>query len=146
MTKKILYAEDNEPLRETSVRTLRAVGYFVLPVGDGQAALDAARLSPFDLLITDNDMPRLTGLELVARLRLDGSDLPVIVTSGSTNHFAAHDYEWMRLSAWVQKPFELEDLVTLVRNVFRSTPLSPTSGRSMQITLPPLLREGNPSA
>lgn len=115
MPKKILYAEDNEALRETYVRTLRAAGYLVLAVSDGQAALDAARGSSFDLLITDNDMPRLTGLELIARLRLAGADLPIIVTSGSTNHFATPDYRWLRLSAWVQKPFAMETLVALVR-------------------------------
>lgn len=122
MPKRILYAEDNEPLREISARTLRAAGFFVVTVADGLAALEAARESAFDLLITDNDMPRLTGLELIPRLRLDGRDLPVIVTSGSINYFASEEYDWLAVGAWVQKPFDMQYLVTLIKGLLLPRP------------------------
>lgn len=127
MLKRILYAEDNDALREMSVRGLRGAGYFVLPVADGLAALEASRDRPFDLLITDNDMPRLTGVELIARLRLAGCEMPAIVTSGGTNHFAADEYDWLRLSAWVQKPFAMRELITLISGLVteRAVPEAP---------------------
>lgn len=116
--KRILYAEDDAQLRELLARALNRKGYSVVPVGDGLAALEAAREGGFDLLITDNDMPRLTGLELIARLRLTGSPLPIIVTSAISHSVEGPEHSWLGLAACLQKPFELQDLLTIISEIF----------------------------
>jgi len=58
-------------------------GFEVLAANDGQEALDlAANGADFDLLLTDLKMPRLDGKELIARLRAERPDLPVVVMTG----------------------------------------------------------------
>ncbi|HYF38522.1 MAG TPA: response regulator [Gemmatimonadales bacterium] len=80
MTARILVV-DNEPMvRALIARALTDEGYEVVAVANGRAALDAARSAEvsFDLIITNNYMPGLTGAELVARVRLDFPDLPIL--------------------------------------------------------------------
>ena len=70
-------------MREVQRQILRTHGYHVEVAVDGQDGLNMLRASPFDLVITDVDMPRMTGLELVQRIREDHvmRDLPVIIVS-----------------------------------------------------------------
>jgi PleD family two-component response regulator len=68
----ILYAEDDPLLRGFSVEILTHSGYAVTPVEDGLQAWAALHSKGYDLLITDNNMPRMTGLELAAKTRIEG--------------------------------------------------------------------------
>ena len=61
---------------------LRDAGFEVLLAVDGQHALEIAAEHPFDLLLTDLRMPRLSGNELVRRLREERPGLPVVVMTG----------------------------------------------------------------
>ncbi|MEN0075393.1 MAG: response regulator, partial [Paracraurococcus sp.] len=76
---RVLLAED-EPLAALVVsEALAEMGHDVLYAEDGAAALDIAATCSFDLLVTDLSMPRLSGLELIPRLRAEQPDLPVLV-------------------------------------------------------------------
>ena len=119
-TSRILYAEDEPAIRRFSTLALTHSGYAVTAVEDGEQAWDALHAEPFDLLITDNDMPRLTGVELVTKARLGGIDLPVIVTSGSVGLFTGGDLGWLRLATMLQKPFTTDDLLDSVQRVLRA--------------------------
>src|SRR5690242_5426797 len=77
----ILYAEDNLELRHVYTRILKAAGYLVTSVNDGAKAWELLDTGQFDLLITDNEMPCMTGLELAAKVRLSRMNLPIIVAS-----------------------------------------------------------------
>jgi CheY-like chemotaxis protein len=121
----ILYAEDDSALRELYSGTLARAGYSsITAVPDGVCAWNALHSKQYDLLITDNEMPRLTGLELVSRARLEGIKLPIIIASGSADCFAGSDYEWLAIAGRLQKPFARKDLLKTVANVlnrFQST-------------------------
>lgn len=73
----ILLAEDTPTLRLLTERMLTRQGASVVAVEDGAKALEAALQLPFDLLITDMNMPLMDGAELVARLRNSGYSKPV---------------------------------------------------------------------
>jgi len=76
----ILLAEDNDRNRFHLAAYLRTYGARVIEVEDGQEALDLVRAGEhFDVLVTDHQMPRLTGSELVEALRQDGYTQPMIV-------------------------------------------------------------------
>jgi CheY-like chemotaxis protein len=78
----ILVAED-EPLAAEAIGELLALyGFRVLLAEDGQAALEIAASRRFDALLTDLRMPRVDGQELIARLRGDAPQLPVVVMTG----------------------------------------------------------------
>ncbi|MCB4824113.1 response regulator [Roseicella aerolata] len=80
---RILMAEDEWLAAEVLAEGLADAGFTVLTAADGQAALElAAAGAAFDLLLTDLRMPRMDGRELIARLRAERPDLPVVVMTG----------------------------------------------------------------
>jgi CheY-like chemotaxis protein len=80
---RVLMAEDEPLAAEVIEEGLVEAGFEVLAANDGQEAVDlAANGAGFDLLLTDLRMPRLDGMELIARLRAQRPDLPVVVMTG----------------------------------------------------------------
>jgi two-component system sensor histidine kinase and response regulator WspE len=75
--------DDSITVREVERQLLAARGYKVDVAVDGQDGWHALQRGAYDLLITDVDMPRMNGIELIRRLRQDGrlGDLPVIIVS-----------------------------------------------------------------
>ena len=80
---RVLMAEDEPLAAEVIEEALLDAGFEVVAANDGQEAADlAASGAGFDLLLTDLRMPRLDGKALIARLRADRPDLPVVVMTG----------------------------------------------------------------
>jgi len=82
-TRRILVVDDSLTVRETQRRLLSNRGYEVETAVDGMDGLHALRGRDFDLVVTDVDMPRMTGIELVRRIRADArlAALPVMIVS-----------------------------------------------------------------
>jgi len=80
MARRILVVDDEPMVRALIARALTDEGYEVVAVADGRAALDAARSAEaeFDMIVTNNYMPGLSGPELIARVRQDFPDLPIL--------------------------------------------------------------------
>lgn len=111
---KILLAEDSESMRYCVQAHLERAGYRVTTVQDGQAAWEELQTQEYDLLITDHEMPRMTGRELVKRLLMAGASLPVILISADVSGFTVGNTDLPRLSATLQKPFEIHDLLCAI--------------------------------
>lgn len=83
----IVVAEDDEILRYCTVKLLRQHGYKVIEARDGREALDLEIIEKCEhvihLLVTNNDMPQLTGLELARKLKTKHEKLAVLLVSGS---------------------------------------------------------------
>jgi class 3 adenylate cyclase len=81
---KILVVEDVDPIRNLLCDLLRAQGHEVTPARDGLEGSELVRSRPFDLVLTDIEMPRLSGFELLKLMKEDPAlrDLPVVVISG----------------------------------------------------------------
>jgi CheY-like chemotaxis protein len=112
--RRILVAED-ELLRQLISSVLVDDGFAVDTAADGQEAWEALRDGHYDLLVTDNEMPRLAGLELIERIRKEGLNLPVIVASGSCSAERTRNDPQLRVAAVLSKPFDLFELVRAVR-------------------------------
>ena len=81
---RILIADDSRVMRRIVVRTLRQAGYDwdVIEASDGAEALEVALREDPDLVLSDWNMPEMTGIEMLRNLRANGSDCPVaFVTS-----------------------------------------------------------------
>jgi hypothetical protein len=80
MAHRILVVDDEPMVRALITRVLTDEGYEVVTVANGRAALDAARgaEAEFDMIVTNNYMPGLTGPELIARVRQDFPRLPIL--------------------------------------------------------------------
>jgi two-component system sensor histidine kinase and response regulator WspE len=79
----VLVVDDSITVREVERQLLRHRGYEVTLAMDGQEGWNAVRAEPFDLMISDVDMPRMNGFELVRAVRGDPGlrSLPVIIVS-----------------------------------------------------------------
>jgi two-component system cell cycle response regulator CpdR len=78
--RRILVVDDEPMVRALIARALTDEGYEVVAVADGRAALDAARgaKAEFDMIVTNNYMPGLSGPELIERIRQDFPRLPIL--------------------------------------------------------------------
>src|SRR5262249_21160795 len=109
---RILLADDNADMRDY-VRRLLSGQHDVIAVGDGDAALEAARASPFDLVLCDGMMPGLDGFGLLAALRADAatSALPVIMLSARAGEEARVEGLQAGADDYLTKPFSARELI-----------------------------------
>ena len=80
----VLYVDDDEVVGLMAERLLELAGFRVTLLHDGQAAIDAVAADPraYDLVVTDFNMPGLSGLDVARAMREVRSDLPIVVSSG----------------------------------------------------------------
>jgi DNA-binding response OmpR family regulator len=128
---RILYVDDDRSLRSLGEQVLQRAGYEVDTAGDGAQAWSALHDEIYDLLITDNQMPRLTGLELIRRMRQEHLGLPVILASGTVDLLRADELARLECGATLAKPFTLDQLLSAVQGVLRTEVrlMSPCRGR-----------------
>ena len=114
---RILLADDNADMRDYVVRLMRP-GYQVEAVGDGQAALAAARENRPDLILSDVMMPRMDGFGLLAAVRADPDlrDLPVVLLSARAGEEARVEGLNAGADDYLVKPFSARELLARVRS------------------------------
>ncbi len=104
---------DDEPLVLSTLQgLLEALGYAVTVCETGRGALEFVRAEPgrFRLVITDQTMPQMTGLELTGQLHQIRPDLPVILVSGYTNVISEQDFQQYGVCTFLTKPVGFADL------------------------------------
>jgi DNA-binding response OmpR family regulator len=117
---RILVADDDRNIRLLNTEVLSGRGYAVTAAADGAAAWDELQLNPYDLLVTDNDMPRLTGMELVRRLHDAHLTLPVIMVTGTFPLEEMARRPELQIEAMLLKPYTIDELLNAVRNVLHA--------------------------
>jgi DNA-binding response OmpR family regulator len=108
---------DDEPLVRRFVSTvLRRQGWLVREAGDAVGALALAATGPLDLLVTDYEMPGISGVALAVQLRLRNENLPVLMVSGYPD--AAGEMRSLNgRTAFARKPFEAMELVASICSI-----------------------------
>ena len=120
MEEHILVVDDEEYMRSLLSLALAHKGFFVTTAADATEALalfggDSEAQTHFDLLLTDFNMPGVTGLELVETLRSNGEQLPCLVMSGSPNGMLATEALARGCAGFIRKPFTGLALAELIR-------------------------------
>src|SRR5690242_1848818 len=118
-TVRVLVAEDDEGLGEVLARGLREQGYVVDLVPDGEAAAAYLRFYQYEVAVLDWRMPRLSGFDLVQRLRRGGTTTPVLMLT-------ARDTPADRIAGldagaddYLVKPFDFGELLARIRALQR---------------------------
>jgi hypothetical protein len=121
----LLLVEDEAGVRKYAREILERYGYIILEASNGLEALSVAQnhLGPIHLLLTDIIMPTMGGMELAEKFSVEFPSIPVLFMSGYTDQIMRH---WNALSAYIQKPFTLPDLLTQVRDLLDRTAPSPS--------------------
>jgi len=118
---RILVVEDDDDIRRLNTEVLMQHGYQVDAAEDGAAAWAALQQEGYDLLITDHDMPSVTGVELLKKLHGARMDMPVIMATGAFPESEFDRFPWLQPAATLLKPYTLEELLNTVREVLRAT-------------------------
>jgi CheY-like chemotaxis protein len=115
----VLVVDDEDEVRRLLVDVLKIGAYQVLEARDGEHALEvaAAHPVPLDLVVTDMEMPRLTGTDLADRLRARQPDVKVLFMSGYSDR--ARSRELKDGEAFIAKPFLPAELFVRVNQVLR---------------------------
>ena len=92
-------------------------GYLVHTAKDGAAGWEALLANHYDLLITENRLPKISGVELVKKVRIARMTLPVVLASGLIPTEELSRIPSLQLAAVLLKPFTSDELVGAVKNV-----------------------------
>jgi two-component system, NtrC family, response regulator AtoC len=107
---RVLLVDDEPELRRVLRRSLVRAGFEVVEAGHGRAALELARQSRFDVVISDVRMPCMGGLELLERLMLEEPELPVVLMSGSSEVASRQSAVDVGAFDYLSKPIGLVDI------------------------------------
>lgn len=117
---RILVVDDNAMMRTVMRSALERAGHRVVLADNGEKALKAAAGEPFDLMVTDVQMPRMGGVDLVRALRKSLPDLKVLIISGAVDEGQMHGYasdKSLGISATLEKPFTADKLASKVAEI-----------------------------
>jgi DNA-binding response OmpR family regulator len=114
---RILVVEDDALIRRVNTEVLTYSGYQVDSAEDGAAAWETLQLNNYDLVVTDNDMPRVTGVELIKKLQAARMALPVIMATGTVPDEQFTRYQLLQPARTLLKPYTFDELLAAVKTV-----------------------------
>lgn len=118
-SKKILVVDDEEILRMLIADTLSFEGFEVEEATDGQEGFEKASAGGYDVILLDYMMPRLTGPEVLEKLRPLGLGIPVIMLTAKAQQSDRDLAAELGAAYFMPKPFSPAELVALVRQVLQ---------------------------
>ena len=120
MAKKVLVVDDSETIRQQVRLTLTDSGYAVVEAVDGMDGLEKIRQNTdLSLVISDVNMPRMSGLEMVTELQRTGYQVPILMLTTEGQVTMIQQARAAGAKGWIVKPFKPEILGTAVGKLVR---------------------------
>jgi two-component system chemotaxis response regulator CheY len=122
MPKRILTVDDSATMRQMVKMTLTPAGYEVVEAEDGSKGLQKAKAETFDMVLSDINMPGMTGFELLRSLRKleEYKFTPIVLLTTESLVEKKAEGKAAGATGWILKPFDPEQLLALVAKVLRS--------------------------
>ena len=119
MSKSILAVDDSASIRQMVSFTLKSAGYEVTEAVDGMDGLDKARAKSFNLILTDQNMPRMDGLTLIKSLRAQPQyrSTPILMLTTESSDAMKAQGRAAGATGWLVKPFDPQKLIEVVKKV-----------------------------
>ncbi len=119
MAKTILAVDDSGSLRQMVAFSLKAAGYDVISAVDGQDGLNKAKEKTVDLVLTDQNMPVMDGLTMIAKLRalLSYQKTPILMLTTESSDEMKAKGKAAGANGWLVKPFDPKRLIEVVQKV-----------------------------
>jgi two-component system chemotaxis response regulator CheY len=121
MAKRVLAVDDSLTIRQLMRMTLSRAGYEVIEAEDGAKGLQKASSETFDLVLSDINMPNMTGIEMLRSLRkLEKYKFtPIVLVTTESQPEKKAEGKAAGATGWIVKPFEPEQLLAVVTKVLR---------------------------
>jgi two-component system, chemotaxis family, chemotaxis protein CheY len=118
---RILAVDDSPSMRDMVRIALTSAGFDVISASDGKEALDLARQSGFDLVLSDVNMPVMDGIELIRALRAESSyrHTPILMLTTEAGPDRKKEGKDAGATGWIVKPFDPAQLVATMHRVLR---------------------------
>lgn len=118
-TERILFVDDDDILVDIGEKILTKLGYRVVTTTNCIEAMEMFRSDPnqFDLVITDQTMPHMTGTRLSGKLKAIRPDIPVILCTGFSEDINEENYKTLGISGFAMKPLALKKIAGTIRHV-----------------------------
>ncbi len=116
---RILVVEDEQALRDSLVAQLKGASFNVDAAGDGEEGLYAGREFPIDLAIVDLGLPKLSGIEMIRKLRADGRAFPVLILTARDRWQDKVEGLQSGADDYLVKPFHFQELLARVQALLR---------------------------
>ncbi len=119
MAKTVLTVDDSASIRQMVAFTLKSSGYTVVEAEDGQAGLDKAKANKVDLVLTDQNMPKMDGLTLIKTLRAlpQYKATPILMLTTEAGDAMKAQGKAAGATGWLVKPFDPQKLLEVVKKV-----------------------------
>lgn len=129
----ILWADDEIDMLKPHIIFLEQKGYQVVTTNNGDEALDIIRSRPFDIIFLDENMPGLTGIETLERIKVDYPNIPVVMITKSEEESIMEDAIGSNIADYLIKPVKPNQiLLSLKRNLENKKLVSEKSTQSYQ--------------
>ncbi|MBF0234324.1 MAG: response regulator [Desulfamplus sp.] len=121
MSKTIMTADDSSSIRQMVSFTLKQAGYSVVEAVDGQDALKKLQSTPVHMLISDLNMPKMDGIELIRQTRAlpQYKFIPIIMLTTESQADMKQKGKEAGATGWIVKPFKPEQLLAVIKKVLR---------------------------
>ena len=119
MAKTVLTVDDSASIRQMVAFTLKSAGYTVIEAADGQDGLDKARANAVNLVLTDQNMPKMDGLTLIKTLRglPQYKATPILMLTTESSDAMKAQGRASGATGWLGKPFDPQKLLEVVKKV-----------------------------
>lgn len=116
---RILLVDDETDLLDATQKLLSGIAYQVRAFSNPSEALEAFIEAPeeFDLLVSDQSMPEMTGIQLISEIRKLNPDVPAIICTGYSDVIDQKDVSHLALDGILKKPYKLAELAEILRGV-----------------------------
>ena len=117
MAKTVLSVDDSSAIRMMVSFTLKGAGYEVIEAADGQEGLDKARARTVDMVLTDQNMPRMDGLTMIRNLRAMPAyqTIPILMLTTESGDALRAQGKAAGATGWLLKPFDPQKLLEMTR-------------------------------
>ena len=116
---RILVVDDEDALLRAIGRKLTSLGYDVLLASNGKAAVGYLAEFPFDAILSDIDMPKMNGMELLQTVRQRDLDVPVVLMTGNPDMKTAVQAVELGAIQYLIKPFEIGEVGAIIARAVR---------------------------
>jgi putative two-component system response regulator len=137
---RLIVVDDEEPIREVLSRILERSGYSCDSASDAAEALQVMSERDYDLLLTDMDMPGISGLDLIMQVGRDHPETATMMVTGMDDTVLAHSALDMGAYGYIIKPFEPNEVVINVANALRRRNLE-IENRNHRVRLEQMIRD-----
>jgi len=117
---RILIADDSKPARMLTVRALKKFDVEILEASDGEQAYEQIKASEIDIVLLDNNMPKMRGIDVLEKLQAEGQSVNAIMISARNDKATIDSAKGFGVLDYVIKPFKMDFLVEKINETLQN--------------------------